>query len=179
MCLRTVTWVSKNPTKNPKVPTKWTKGYKVFTAFEQTWDYEKGGYIDKPILLFPYNGISSMDNTTNLELNKAYKAEKPAYKDELQASDYGTYPWGFHIFPVKMAGFRFNNSNRYKLFLVEYRRVVAEGTHTIHTSYEADCVIAREMRIIRQLTDEEVKDLEKTRDEVEDKREKSILRGRA
>jgi len=162
MCLCNVTWISKNPTKNPKVPTKWTKGYKVFVTFETDWDSEQGKYVDKPVLCFPYNTPLSLKTKEDLELNKVYKAEKPYSKDEIQASDYKQYPWGFHIFPAKMAGFRFgrdSKDNRFRLFLVEYRRVVAEGTHNIHTSYDADCVIAREMRIIRQLTEQEVMDL--------------------
>lgn len=163
MCLSTVTWKAKTK-KNIKSQTKWLKGYKVYKTTTCIWDKEQNKYIDVTVIQSPhYPSSNAGPDYENLIPNTILKAVPYFDKevDSIKASDDSLYPYGFHVFPVKMASFHYHNGTdgRQKLFEVMYRKVVAEGLHSIHTSYPADCVIARELKIIRQLTQEEVDEL--------------------
>lgn len=152
MCMSTVTWQAKSAS-NPRCPTKWRKGYKVLEVRDTG-------------ITFPY-----FDTHSQIVLMSVLKAKTKTFRlgnfNEKEskvdlticARNGGSYLAGFHIFPIKKASSLYKLDSRlrscHRIFEVEYRRVTAEGTHSIHTMYPADCVIAQEMRVIRQLTDEE------------------------
>lgn len=138
MCLRSVTKVY----EKPKNPIKWSVGYKCFNINRSN---------NKVFLVHQY----LPDMTSNLEFNKVYKSSTDTigYRS-------GVYPAGFHIFPIQMAAKLYDN-HTYTIFKVKYRKIVAEGTHSIYTiNFPVDCIIAREMQIIEEISDEELKNLQ-------------------
>lgn len=177
MCLRTITWQAKS-LSNPRSKDKWQQGYKVFTV--------KTFGNSQPTIAYPFmhgpeikldGSIMKAKNTTQMvDWSKIHATEAKHGKRWYEISDkpypemkvplkiitnQGQYLAGFHIFPVKLASRFYIAHEPYReIYLVEYRKVTAEGTHSIHTTYSADCVVAQEMRILRPLTAEEKTKLE-------------------
>lgn len=190
MCMSTVTWKAKS-LSNARSVTKWQKGYKVFNLYPPgSWNNE----TDHDVIKFPHYNLN---NTREVELNKVLKAESTTHTEEWNDIEHkyvpskkttprivridningGDYTAGFHIFPAKMAARLFFRQDSVKrIFEVEYRKVIAEGTHEIETTYPADCVIAQEMKVLRQLTKEEVTELEKYKEVMEEIARKSSKR---
>lgn len=190
MCMSTVTWQAES-VKKAKSPTKWLKGYKFFTGRKTyNWDTKEEAIDMK--YYFPFYNLND-SNGGEVPLDTVLKAQTTrkrysgkieaimirARKDNVSAVT-AEYLSGFHIFPSKMASHLYIQNGYSKfLFEVEYRKVTAEGTHSIHTDYPADCVIAQEMRVLRKLTDQEVKELHKIKADVDEIKRRATKRDKA
>lgn len=149
MCLSKLTWKAKSPS-NPRCKDKWVVGYKVFEK-KSNYNYhtqESGS----DTYHFPYKDLHEV------VLDKVLKAVNPFTKanKEITISGNNSYPPGFHIFTVPIAAKFYStrpHGRNWTIFKVEYRKVIAQGEHTTMTNYTADCVVAKEMRIIGPYTE--------------------------
>jgi hypothetical protein len=158
MCLRTITWQSKNNNSN-KSKVKWQTGYKVFNV-----------NLDKIYSPF-YNleGMKIISYITEKELSIGIIYKNKSKNEICAYLDSKYYKTGFHIFPVAMAAKLFSGSyTRYRnIFEVQYRKVTCIGDHSVHTSYPVDCVIAQEMKIVRCLSNTEIEKILKDEERIE------------
>jgi hypothetical protein len=147
MCLTTIT----KQYDKPQSPVKWQRGYKVLDV-----SLGKIQFPHQPLI------IKTKELTTakyDIELNKVYTS---TIRWEMRIGPGLGYTPGFHIFPVRMAAKLYTavNQNIRRIFEVQYRRVTCEGTHGVLTNYPVDCVIAHQMRVLRELTADEVRELD-------------------
>jgi hypothetical protein len=94
---------------------------------------------------------TQMGNDTPVPFNQILKAKPHLNYDKKEVEIKITnlkqsYPAGFHIFTNKMAAKLYNYHG--VVFEVEYRRIIAQGEHSVQTSYPVDCDIALEMRVL-------------------------------
>jgi hypothetical protein len=128
--------------KKPQSPYKWRKGYKVFEQF----DHHADGSVTT-VTRFPhqhYNQLGNQADYVSVPLNEVLKAKPgkiPTHNSE--------YPAGFHVFPSPMAAALYQpRRDSFKVFDVEYRKIVAQGEHNLFTKFPTDCVVALELRVI-------------------------------
>jgi hypothetical protein len=138
-----VTWKAKSKS-NTKSPIKWQKGFKIL-------DVPNG--VDKP--RFPFMHSTQMGGDASIPFNQVLKAkpfmdyDKKERGIRIKDNSYvtkETYPAGFHIFTNKMAAKLYHYHGT--VFEVEYRRIIAQGEHSVQTRYPVDCDIALEMRVL-------------------------------